>query len=245
MLQEEEWFKTWFDSPYYHILYKDRNYLEAEQFISDLLSVLELPKGTKCLDLACGKGRHSIYLSKHGLDVVGLDLSENSIEEAKPFENEQLFFDVHDMREVYEGTKFGVVFNLFTSFGYFDDYHENVKVLESINKMLLPDGILVIDFMNAYHVLHHLVKDEVKTVKGIEFHLNRAYDGKHIIKNIEFSDNGIDYSFQEKVQAIKLDDFEILLENAGFDIQHVYGDSKRTPFDKKTANHLIIIAKRK
>lgn len=245
MLQEEEWFKTWFDSPYYHILYKDRNYSEAEKFISDLLGMMDLPKGAKALDLACGKGRHSIYLNHHGLDVLGLDLSVNSIEEAKPFENEALKFDVHDMREVYKDAKFDVVFNLFTSFGYFDDYEENVHTLESINEMLLPNGILVIDFMNAYHVLHHLVKDEVKTVRGIDFHLSREYDGKHIIKNIEFSDQGKAYTFQEKVQAIKLDDFEILLENAGFDIQHVYGDSKKTPFVKATSDRLIIIANKK
>ncbi|HAI80694.1 MAG TPA: SAM-dependent methyltransferase, partial [Chryseobacterium sp.] len=28
------WFETWFNTPYYHILYKDRNFEEAENFIS-------------------------------------------------------------------------------------------------------------------------------------------------------------------------------------------------------------------
>jgi 2-polyprenyl-3-methyl-5-hydroxy-6-metoxy-1,4-benzoquinol methylase len=36
---------------------------------------------TKVLDLACGKGRHSTYLNQLGFDVLGADLSENSIAE--------------------------------------------------------------------------------------------------------------------------------------------------------------------
>jgi hypothetical protein len=36
----------------------------------------------KSTDLACGKGRHSTYLNQLGFDVLGADLSENSIAEA-------------------------------------------------------------------------------------------------------------------------------------------------------------------
>jgi 2-polyprenyl-3-methyl-5-hydroxy-6-metoxy-1,4-benzoquinol methylase len=44
---------------------------------------LNLPEKAKVLDLACGKGRHSIYLNQLGFDVLGADLSENSILEAQ------------------------------------------------------------------------------------------------------------------------------------------------------------------
>ncbi len=47
------------------------------------------------LDLACGKGRHSITLNKLGFDVLGIDLSEESITYAKQFENEYLKFEKH------------------------------------------------------------------------------------------------------------------------------------------------------
>ena len=79
------WFETWFNTSYYHILYKDRDFAEAELFISKLTDFLQLPQHSKIIDLACGKGRHSIYLNKLGYSVLGLDLSKESI-----FHNKQL-----------------------------------------------------------------------------------------------------------------------------------------------------------
>lgn len=242
---KEEWFETWFDTSYYHILYQNRDFTEAERFINNLLGYLNLPKNVNCLDLACGKGRHSVFLNKKGLTVTGVDLSANSIKEAKPFENETLSFDTHDMREVYKENAFDVVFNLFTSFGYFDDYENNLKVLNSIHKMLVPEGIVVIDFMNAYYVLDHLVEKEVKTLDNIDFNITKSYDGNHIFKNIDFTDKGEDYHFQEKVQAIKKEEFESLMNEAGFNILNVFGDFSLSPFNKKESDRLIIIAKKK
>lgn len=244
-MENEEWYETWFDTHYYHILYKDRNYSEAEKFITNLLKYLELLKNSNCLDLACGKGRHSIFLNKHGLNVTGLDLSEHSISFAKPFENETLKFDVHDMRDVYEENEFDIIFNLFTSFGYFEDCDDNNKVLDVANKMLVHGGRLVIDFMNVNYVLKNLVEEEVKTVQGIDFHISRESDGKHIVKYINFQDKGHQYRFKEKVQVICQDEFMRLLNETGFEIIDTFGDINLTPFDEDHSDRLIIIAKKK
>jgi 2-polyprenyl-3-methyl-5-hydroxy-6-metoxy-1,4-benzoquinol methylase len=50
--------------------------------MDNLTHYFNLPEKAKVLDLACGKGRHSIYLNQLGFDVIGADLSENSIAEA-------------------------------------------------------------------------------------------------------------------------------------------------------------------
>ena len=73
------WFEDWFNTPYYHILYKDRDYKEAEEFISLLTNELQIPKNSKIIDLGCGKGRHSIYLNQLGYTILGLDLNDSSI----------------------------------------------------------------------------------------------------------------------------------------------------------------------
>ena len=83
MPQRQEWFGKWFDSPYYHILYHDRDFQEAQQFIDNLINVLGLSKTDNILDVACGKGRHSIYLNQKGFDVTGFDLSEQNIDHVK------------------------------------------------------------------------------------------------------------------------------------------------------------------
>ena len=61
-----EWFETWFDSEYYHKLYKNRDDKEVEQFINNLINNLQLNLEANILDLACGKGRHSIFLNGKG-----------------------------------------------------------------------------------------------------------------------------------------------------------------------------------
>lgn len=245
MKESEEWFETWFDTHYYHILYQDRDYTEAELFISNLLKYLKLPKGSECLDLACGKGRHSIFLNKHGLNVTGLDLSKQSIAVAKPFENDTLSFDVHDMREEYQDEKFDVVFNLFTSFGYFEDYSDNNKVLSSANKMLVDKGLLIIDFMNINYVIRNLVKEEVKTVEGIDFHISRVFNGTHIVKYINFQDGGHEYKFREMVQTICQNEFMDLLNKSGFEVIDTFGDINLSSFDDENSERLIIIAQKK
>jgi len=95
----ENWYSSWFDTPYYHILYKERNYREAQIFMDNLTHYLNLPEKAKVLDLACGKGRHSIYLNQLGFNVLGADLSENSIAEASKNSNETLNFIFHENQE--------------------------------------------------------------------------------------------------------------------------------------------------
>jgi len=246
MNTSKEWFATWFDTPYYHILYKNRNEQEAQDFIDKLVAKVEINKNGLCLDLACGKGRHAKYLNSLGLNVVGLDLSENSIRQAKTHENERLAFDVHDMREVYNESQFDVIFNLFTSFGYFDSENDNQKVIDAVHTMLKPNGNLVIDFMNAQKVIQNLVKKEQKEVDGITFHITRKFDGNHIFKTIEFTDeNGEKHNYTERVQALTAAIFERLLTTGNFSLQNMYGNYQLEPFNELTSDRLILVAKRK
>lgn len=204
MTNSNNWFASWFDSPYYHILYKNRDYKEADFFIQNLTSYLKPNNEDKILDLACGAGRHSIFLNSLGYKVTGVDLSPNSIEKALESKNENLNFDVHDMREVYKENGFNFVFNLFTSFGYFDSNDQNIKMLQSVEKTLKPNGIFVLDFFNANNVIKNLVEEETKEVEGVEFKLKRELKKGKIIKHIEFETKNQSFSYSERVQAIKL-----------------------------------------
>jgi SAM-dependent methyltransferase len=238
----ENWFASWFDSPYYHILYKERNYREAQLFMDNLTHYLNLPEKAKVLDLACGKGRHSIYLNQLGFNVVGADLSENSILEAQKNSNETLHFQVHDMRETFED-KFDAIFNLFTSFGYFENDEDNLKTLKAIKESLTEYGFAVIDFMNVTNVLNTLVPEEVKTVDEIDFHIKRYLKDGHIYKEIDFEDQGQKFHFTEKVKALTLKDFEEMMEEAGIFLLDIFGDYKLKKFHKTESERLIMIFK--
>jgi len=236
------WFASWFNTPYYHILYKDRDYEEAQLFMDNLTSYLNLPDDAKILDLACGKGRHSIYLNQLGYDVTGADLSANSIAEAKKHTNDTLHFEVHDMREPFE-QKFDAIFNLFTSFGYFENECDNLTTLKAIRESLGEYGFGVIDFMNVKHVIENIVPKEVKTVEGIEFHIKRYVEDDHIYKEIDFEDKGEKFHFVEKVKALTLPDFEALMDEAGIYLLDTFGDYKLRRFFKNESERLIMIFK--
>lgn len=236
------WYASWFDTPYYHILYKDRDYTEAQLFMDNLTHYLNLPEEAKILDLACGKGRHSVYLNQLGYDVTGADLSENSIKTASEQANEKLHFQVHDMRIPFE-EKFDAIFNLFTSFGYFESDEDNLTTLKAIKESLNEYGFAVIDFMNVSHVIQNLVPEEVKTVDGIDFHIKRYVKDNHIFKEIDFNDNGEHFHFTEKVKALTLQDFESMMEEAGIFLLDVFGDYKLRKFLKNDSERLIMIFK--
>jgi SAM-dependent methyltransferase len=238
----ENWFASWFDSPYYHILYKERNDREAQLFMDNLTHYLNLPEKAKVLDLCCGKGRHAIYLNQLGFDVIGADLSENSITEAQKNSNKNLHFQVHDMREVFED-KFDAIFNLFTSFGYFENDKDNLTTLKAIKESLTEHGFAVIDFMNVANVLNTLVPEEVKTVDGIDFHIKRYLKDGHIYKEIDFEDKEQKYHFTEKVKALTLKDFEEMMEESGIFLLDIFGDYKLKKFHKTESERLIMIFK--
>lgn len=240
--EEKDWFSEWFNTPYYHILYKDRNDNEAQFFMDNLTHYLNLPEEAQILDLACGKGRHSIYLNSLGFEVTGVDISENSIKIANESANDKLHFDVHDMRENLPH-KYDAIFNLFTSFGYFDNEEDNIKTLKAIKNSLTEYGFGVIDFLNADYVIANLVPKEIKIVDGIKFEINRYVENKKIIKEIHFSDQGKNYTFKEKVSALTLNDFEKMMEICDIYLLDIFGDYKLHKFYKNQSERLIMIFK--
>ena len=238
-----KWYAEWFDTPFYHILYQDRDYKEAEAFMRNLIGYLKLKQGDNILDLACGKGRHSIFLNQMGFDVLGTDLSENSISQAKKHEHKNLRFKVNDMCQPLD-QNFDAVFNLFKSFGYFKKEENNLKAVKAISENLEPGGFAVIDFMNTHQVKKNLIPENEKQVNGINFHLKRWTDGEFIFKKIKFSFDGENHSYVERVKCLELDDFERYFKKSGLEKVAVFGNYALDDFDQDESERLILIAQK-
>lgn len=240
MASKKEWFGEWFDSKYYHVLYKHRDHEEAGRFIDALCDLLNLKPGSKIMDLACGKGRHAIYLNRKGYDVTGLDLSERNIDLARHFQNESLRFFVHDMRNAWSQAEFDCVLNLFTSFGYFDHENENQIAIMAAAEALKPGGKFILDFLNPYNVINNLVEEEIKKVNGIDFHINKVFsEDDFIMKNISFEDKGEKYFFREKVKAIRRVKFLEYFENAGLKLIDIFGDYSLNKYEAEVSDRMI------
>lgn len=243
------WFESWFNSPYYHILYQHRDDKEAELFIDHLYQHLNISPSHSILDLACGAGRHSVFMASKGNPVMGVDLAPNSIEEAKAKAiekglNHLVQFRVADMRQFQLELRFDFIFNLFTSFGYFDTKQENEAVLACVKKHLQPNGFLVIDYLNSKQVRAKGEERYTKELSGIEFSIHKYFEHDFVIKEIKINDQGKRSEFKEKVQLFEPHELENMLENAGLKIQGHYGDYLLHPY-QDDASRSILIAKNK
>lgn len=243
-MKTTSWYESWFDSPYYHLLYKNRNDQEAKDFLDLLLTRIHLPLSSKVLDLACGKGRHSIHLNQRGYDVIGVDLSEENIIFCKKFENDRLQFYRHDMRHVLRINYFDAVFNLFTSFGYFEREHENELVIQSAAKNLQTGGYFIIDYLNSYSAEKKLEPSQTKVIEGISFQIDKKIEDGNIIKNITFTDQGKSFQFKEQVRLLYPEDFLRFFAKAGLNVLNVYGDYSLDQFNIEQSKRLIFVTRK-
>ena len=236
-----EWFKTWFNSPYYHILYKNRDYKEAEAFLTLLLKDLNLNVGASIIDLGCGKGRHSVFLNRLGFRVLGLDLSSESISANKAYENDTLKFEVHDMRDTIESDPVDAVFNLFTSFGYFMDPKDDERVFSSVSSALKPGGYFVLDFLNQKQVIDSLVPKSTELREGLEFQIDKHIEEGSVVKEIRFVEEGKNFFFYEKVKLHTLEYMDDLAMLYGFEKIAIYGDYALSEFQIESSPRALSV----
>ena len=240
MAKKKDWFVSWFDTNYYHTLYSHRDDDEAQEFMINIVNFLNFKKDDVLLDLGCGKGRHSIYLNSLGFNVVGADLSKNSIQLAKQFENDHLKFIEQDMRDPFN-TTYNAILNLFTSFGFFEDDEDDIAVLQNIKNGLKPEGFAIIDFMNVKKVVSNLVSEEIQTIEGISFKINRYLKDGFIVKEINFDADGEHHTYFEKVKSLELPKIKSYLNSVDFKIKHTFGNYQLEDFNEETSDRLILV----
>lgn len=240
------WFKNWFNSPYYHQLYFHRDETEAAAFISKLIDHIKPPSYARMLDVACGKGRHSMQLASKGFDVTGIDLSGDSIVEALQFESENLHFYQHDMRLPFWINYFDYAFNFFTSFGYFKTQREHDNAVRTIAQALKHNGVLVLDYLNVHYAEDHLIHKSEKSIDNVNFLITKWFDEDYFYKKIEIEDESLKEPllFTEKVAKFTLGDFTDMFSYHGLQIKEVFGDYNFGNYDIRQSPRMIIIAQK-
>ncbi len=241
------WFASWFDTEYYHQLYNNRDESEAERFITNILDHLNLPAGSKLLDIACGKGRHAKAISDKGYNVIGTDLSPNSIEEANKMRTENLEFFVQDLREEFRVNEFDAAFNFFTSFGYFDTEEDNERASKAMSANVKKGGLLLIDFVNKAHALRNIEanKTEKQERGSIHFDIERKFERGRYLKNITVCDEEHCTRYQESLQSLTKDDFLRYFTAVGMELETVFGDYDLNEYNEEQSPRLILLFRKK
>ena len=244
---KKAWYKDWFNSPYYHLLYQNRNDDEAQEFIERLIAYLQPKDKATMLDVACGKGRHSKVLADMGYDVTGIDLSEASIEDAMRDETDNLHFFKHDMRLPFRINYYDYAFNFFTSFGYFKTQREHNNAIRTIAQSIKQGGLFVIDYLNVHFEVARLEKSKTIVVENTKFYISKWQDDQHFFKQIQVSDNTSNapkHLYTERVAKFSLGDFTDMLSYQNMQVQGVFGDYNLGKYDIKKSPRMIILAKK-
>jgi SAM-dependent methyltransferase len=246
-MPDKAWFKDWFNSHYYHLLYQHRDDREAMDFIATLIGYLMPQAGTRMLDVACGKGRHSKALADMGFDVTGIDLSAESIIAAKEQESDTLHFYQHDMRLPFWVNYYDYAFNFFTSFGYFKTRREHDSAIRTVAQSLQHGGGFIIDYLNVHYAEDHLEKSNIIKAGEVVFHISKWHDEDHFFKQIQITDPTHPtphHLYTERVAKFSLGDFTDMLAYQGMQVQEVFGDYQLGRYDVRKSPRMIILAKK-
>jgi len=254
--KDTQWFRSWFNSDYYRALYKHRDGKDAAKIISLLFKNIQLKKGSRVLDLACGNGRHSVFFARKGYETLGIDLSENLVAQARkmaakiksPYSS-RLSFEIGDMRKLSHLNEFELVVNLFSSFGYFESDSENEMVIKSVSNSLKSGGYFLLDFLNAEYLKKNIVPITISGIEGNTVVQIRQIDNGFVKKEIliiEKSPNGKTYKrdYNERIKLYSRDDFVRMFTANGLKIVNVFGDYEGTKFVRSKSERLVLLARK-
>ena len=236
-----EWYEHWFGEAYLD-LYPHRDDADAARIVALLHDRAWVRSGDLVLDLACGAGRHVEALAACGARVVGFDLSLAMLRAAQRRARAGLVRG--DIRAIaFAASRFDVVVNLFTSFGYFERDEDHRAVLGEVARILRPGGRFVLDFLNAPAVRRGLVRRDSREIGGRRVVQERqlSEDGRFVAKTIALEGEG--RHFLERVRLYERADLEQMLTEAGMPVESVFGDYDGGAHTAESAR-LLLIARR-
>jgi SAM-dependent methyltransferase len=238
------WFEHWFDSPLYEALYAHRDSDDAHLLAELIARHASLDRYPRVLDVACGRGRHSLNFAQRGYQVTGVDLAPSAIQKASDQAKNlglEARFIVGDMREALND-RFDLIVNLFTSFGYFSTDAENEIPLKAMAEMLNPDGQIWIDFLNPGCVRTSIIPDNHGSIPAWNYMIKRWIDDGAVQKEIRLlqSETGDEQIFREYVRLLDLAWFDRVAVKYGLRLVQVFGNYQGDAYIPESSPRMIM-----
>jgi 2-polyprenyl-3-methyl-5-hydroxy-6-metoxy-1,4-benzoquinol methylase len=210
----------------------------------------------RCLDQCCGFGRISLEMARRGFAVTGVDITETYLETAKDdaaYEGLTAEFIREDVRSFRKKNYFDLVYNVYTSFGYFEDPADDARVVKNAFDSLKPQGVYVIETLGKEIAVRDFVQADWFERAG--FYVLTAYetaDSWSSLKNrwilISQRDQGrikrgdiIEKNFTQRLYSA--DTLQRLFRDSGFGAIETYGGWDGRNYDED-AQALIVVGRK-
>ena len=248
---DPEWYRSFFGKDYLdvygHLLTDENSEAEAE-FV---MRALGLKLGDRVLDLCCGIGRHAVPLARAGLEVTGLDMSEDYLDMASSAARGagvEVRLVQGDMREIPFRGEFDAVVNMFTAFGYFDSEVDDQRVIDGAAAALRPGGRLLLDLLNRDWVAANYVRSESRERdNGTIYREQRNFDPVAGRNHVEFtitSPNGAQRKVSHHIRLYVATEISRMLDRAGLTLWRSYGGYEGTLLSVETRRMILVARKR-
>ncbi|RKZ08776.1 SAM-dependent methyltransferase [Candidatus Fermentibacteria bacterium] len=242
-----EWFeKSDFWELTYPFMFPETRIEKAEEDALSLLKLAGFEKGD-VLDLCCGPGRFAIPLARMGFNVTGVDITGFLLDIAKyraSLENVEIEWIKEDMRRFRRSGSYDLIFNMFTSFGYFKDHSDNMQVLENVNESLRQGGKFVMETMGKETLasIFHQVTDEETDEGLLLIQRHRIEDGWNRIENdwLLIDDESVLGRWKFSHWIYSAAEIRNMLLDAGFSNVEVYGDPEGAPYNSESGRLITL-----
>jgi SAM-dependent methyltransferase len=228
-------------------LFSEDRLTDAAGEIDGVLRLVDIAPRSAVLDLCCGIGRHSLELARRGFRVTAVDRYGPYLDRARARTEKdglKIEFVQKDMRRFQRAAHFHLAVNLYTSFGYFEDPQDDVKVAQNLFASLIPGGKLVMELMGR-EVLARIFRerDWQPTEDGGFFLEERRPSADWtwlnsrwiLIKNGKLKEFNITHRIYGGADLSR-----VLLES-GFRKVELFGDLQGSPYDH-AAKRLVVVA---
>lgn len=248
-MAKKEWFEEdWFWETFGPIMF-DRDLLDGTpDEVQGLLDLTGVGEGAVILDLCCGFGRHSLEMTRRGLNVTGVDLNGSYIKRAKESASKEglpCTFRQEDVRNLDDRECYDGVVCMWNSFGYTEDSDEDHRILQRVHRALKPEGFVLLDtpgkevIASGFEANTWFERDHYKILLEYSIEMNWT-----ILKNRWLFFDGKDmkeYQFSQRLYSA-LELAQLLYKN-GFDDIDIWGSWEGDPYDN-SAERLIVIGKK-
>lgn len=235
-----------------------KHYDKINDFDFDIPFYQKFAKGKKVLELGCGTGRVSIPLAKEGVDITGIDVSDEMLEEAKlKAENEKLSIDFQNQNIIdfdFE-KKFDLILCVHNSFSHVNGL-ENLRLFfDSAKRNLKENGTFILQVFNPdfyFFTRNPEEKYPLKTYQDpysnqqVELLENNFYDDESQINYMKWyfqiGDKEFVKSFNQRVYFPQ--ELDYLVQLFGFEIVNKFGDFEETPFEEMPDTQVLVLRKK-